>query len=157
MVTKEGGYAVKMVAGCSLEQGDVVRMGWSNGTVTKTTSVADSTYENNAVGVAYNTASAGQSVWVVTSGKALVKFTSTYECEAYPNGETCSWAKRGYLAAIGYQTCFDGEYTQVIGGTGRAVSVRTGLGEQTIGIITETKDYGESAYVILSINNYIGL
>ena len=114
----------------------MVRMGWANGTAIKTTSVADSVYENNAIGVVYNTASAGQSVWVVTSGKALVKFTSTYECEAYPNGETCSWAKRGYLAAIGSQICFDGESSHYIGDAGKAVSVRAGHGAQTIGIIT---------------------
>jgi hypothetical protein len=155
-ITPEGGYAVKMVAGCSLQQGDVVRMGWANGTVTKTTvETGDSIYNNNVVGVAYSTASASQHVWVVTSGKALVKFTSAYECEDV--GVTCSNAKRGYLAAIGYQTCYDGEETQVIGETGKAVSIRAGYGSQTIGIITETKDFGESAYVILSINNNIGL
>ena len=156
LITKEGGYAVKMIAGCNLQQGDVVRMGWANGTVTKTTvETGDSIYNNNVVGVVYSTASASQSVWVVTSGKALVKFTSAYECEDV--GVTCSNAKRGYLAAIGYRTCYDGEETQVIGETGKAVSIRAGYGSQTIGIITETKDFGESAYVILSINNNIGL
>ena len=154
-ITKEGGYAIKMIAGCDLEQGDVVRMGWSDGTVTKTISIADSIHENNAVGVVYANASASASVWVVTSGKALVKFSAATECEE--TGVTCTIAKRGYLATIGYRTCFDGENTISIGQNGKAVSVRVGWYSQTIGIITETKEWGESAYVILSLQKNIAL
>jgi hypothetical protein len=156
LITKEGGYAVKMIAGCDLEQGDVVRMGWSDGTVTKTTvATGDSVYNNNVVGVVYANASASSPVWVVTSGKALVKFSTATECE--DPGVTCTIAKRGYLAAIGYQTCYDGENTIAIGQAGKAVSVRVGSGYNTIGIVTETKEWSESAYVILSLQGNKGL
>ncbi len=142
MITKEGGYAVKMVAGCALEQGDVVCV-TSAGTATKTSSA---TVYNSTIGVAYNTASASGSVYVVVNGRALVKFTSQ-EC----NGDdiVLDEPNAGNYAAVGQVFCDNTPYPNM-GEDGKAVNVTGQTGFQIIGVILETKSAGQSAYIMLT-------
>ena len=68
-ITPEGGYAVKMVAGCDLSAGSVVEMSTISNTVTITS------YDySNAIGVVYSTVTSGNPVWIVVSGIVKVYF-----------------------------------------------------------------------------------
>ncbi|MEI6175124.1 MAG: hypothetical protein WCR01_15370, partial [Bacteroidota bacterium] len=69
-ITKEGGYAVKMTAGENLQRGRIV-VSEDDGSVSKVYNIANSS--NIPIGIVYDTAVNGNSVWVVINGIADIK------------------------------------------------------------------------------------
>ena len=122
-ITNEGGYLSDFIAGESLSKGDIVSMGTADNTVIKT----DQSIDIPILGVVYTPASTSDIVWVVISGKALTNFS------------TIDSAIRGYHAIVSG------------GETGKAYSSTYFYqGQNTLGIILETKGIGISAYVLVN-------
>ena len=148
-LTPEGGYAVSMIAGCTLEQGDIVSMCMEGAAEVVTKTFADSTY-GYVVGVAYSSAATGTTVWVVTSGRALVKFSSI-SCSS---GNVTNAPTKGYYASAGKSNCDVSPYSSCWE-AGKANAHLSGTCNNRLGIITETKSGGSSAYVLLNILNNV--